>query len=70
MASGSTWVASASAPPAGAGRTHVVRKGETLHAIARRFGCGVPAVAQANGLHPPRYAIRAGQRLRVPSCRA
>ncbi len=69
VASGSTWVASASAP-AGAGRTHVVRKGETLHAIARRFGCGVPAVAQANGLHPPRYAIRAGQRLRVPSCRA
>lgn len=63
----STWVAST----AGAGaRTHVVRKGETLHAIARRFGCGVPAVAAANGLRPPRYTIRAGQRLRVPSCSA
>ena len=67
LASGSSWVASA---PAGSARTHVVRKGETLHAIARRFGCGVPAVAQANGLRPPRYAIRAGQRLNVPSCRA
>lgn len=65
--SGSTWAASSGT---GTGRTHVVRKGETLHAIARRFGCGVPAVAQANGLHPPSYTIRAGQRLRVPSCRA
>jgi membrane-bound lytic murein transglycosylase D len=63
----SPWVASAGS---GTGRTHLVRKGETLHAIARRFGCGVPAVAKANGLHPPKYAIRAGQRLRVPSCRA
>jgi membrane-bound lytic murein transglycosylase D len=62
------WVASTGS--SGAGRTHVVRKGETLHAIARRFGCGVPAVAQANGLRPPSYTIRAGQRLRLPSCRA
>ena len=67
VSSGSSWVASSG--NSGSGRTHVVRKGETLHAIARRFGCGVPAVAQANGLRPPSYAIRAGQRLRVPSCR-
>jgi membrane-bound lytic murein transglycosylase D len=66
---GSAWVASSGSGSSG-GRTHVVRKGETLHAIARRFGCGLPAVAQANGLRPPRYTIRAGQRLRVPSCRA
>ena len=65
LAKGSTWVAASG----GGGRTHVVRKGETLHAIARRFGCGVPAVAQANGLRAPKYTIRAGQRLRVPSCR-
>lgn len=63
----STWVASSGSA---SGRTHVVRKGETLHAIARRFGCGVPAVAQANGLRPPSYTIRAGQRLRLPGCRA
>ncbi|MCC6560312.1 MAG: transglycosylase SLT domain-containing protein [Xanthomonadales bacterium] len=62
-----SWVA---ASASSGGRTHVVRKGETLNAIARRFGCGVPAVAAANGLRPPSYAIRAGQRLRVPSCRA
>lgn len=61
------WVASTGSS---SGRTHVVRKGETLHAIARRFGCGVPAVAQANGLRAPKYTIRAGQRLRMPSCRA
>lgn len=71
VASGSAWTASSGTNPAAAGtRTHVVRKGETLHAIARRFGCGVPAVARANGLRAPSYTIRAGQRLRLPSCRA
>lgn len=61
-------VAQRTASHGSSGRTHVVRKGETLHAIARRFGCAVPAMAKANGLHAPRYTIRAGQKLRVPSC--
>jgi membrane-bound lytic murein transglycosylase D len=56
----------ASATPGG--RTHLVRKGETLHSIARRFGCGVAPFAAANGLIAPKYMIRVGQRLRVPSC--
>ncbi len=50
------------------GRTHMVRKGETLHSIARRFGCSVGPFAQANGLRAPKYMIRVGQRLSVPSC--
>ncbi len=58
----------ASAGKAGPGRTHLVRKGETLHSIARRFGCGVNSVAAANGLRPPHYMIREGQRLSLPSC--
>lgn len=61
-------VASASAPT-GSGRSHVVRSGETLHAIARRYGCAVNAVARANGVAAPKYLIRVGQRLKLPSCR-
>lgn len=49
-------------------RVHLVRKGETLHAIARRFGCSVPAVAKVNDLRAPHYTIRSGQRLKLPSC--
>lgn len=52
----------------GNGRVHTVSKGETLHSIARRFGCGVGRLAVANRLRPPRYLIRIGQRLQVPAC--
>lgn len=55
----------------GAQRTHVVGRGETLSSIARRFGCSdARAIAVANHIKPPRYAIRAGQRLVVPACRS
>lgn len=60
----------ASSPaPSGPGRTHVVRRGETLHSIAMRYGCAVNTVASANGVRAPRYLIMPGQRLQVPSCR-
>jgi len=59
---------SSTRPGARGTQTHLVRKGETLHAIARRFGCGVGSVAAANGLRAPNYMIRVGQRLNVPSC--
>lgn len=53
----------------GGGRTHVVRRGETLSSIARKFGCRkVAPIASANRLKAPRYEIRAGQKLVVPSC--
>ncbi|TEU10432.1 MAG: LysM peptidoglycan-binding domain-containing protein [Anaerolineales bacterium] len=44
---------------------YVVRRGDTLFSIARRFGTTIGAIAQANGLSNPRY-IRAGQRLIIP----
>lgn len=51
------------------GRVHVVRRGETLGAIARRYGCrDARVIASENGIRPPHYAIRAGERLRVPPC--
>jgi serine-type D-Ala-D-Ala carboxypeptidase/endopeptidase (penicillin-binding protein 4) len=48
-----------------AGRTHRVRPGETLDAIARRNNTTVRAIQQANpGLNPNR--IQAGQTIRLP----
>jgi len=54
----------------GHAKNYVVRKGETLSAIARKFGCDVRSIATANNLRAPHYAIHAGQQLNVPSCAA
>jgi lysozyme len=53
------------APPPPCGVTHVVRWGETLYSIARRYGTCVQAICQANRLWNPNY-IWAGQRLHIP----
>ncbi|HVM17708.1 MAG TPA: peptidoglycan-binding protein [Gaiellaceae bacterium] len=45
--------------------THVVREGETLTAIAERYGTSVDRIARANGLDPARVLLVA-TRLRVP----
>ena len=48
---------------------YVVRKGDNLAAIARRSGCArTEEIARLNGLRGPRYAIRAGQTLKLPAC--
>ncbi len=61
--------ASAAAPKASAARSHVVRRGETLAAIARRYECGsAKSLARANGLKAPRYTIRPGQRITLSGC--
>jgi LysM repeat protein len=44
--------------------THIVRRGETLTGIARRFLTSVDVLRQLNGLRDS--AVRTGQRLRVP----
>lgn len=49
----------------GSGRTHTVRSGETLYAIARRYNCSMQAIANGNGIRGPKYAIRPGQKLRL-----
>lgn len=46
-------------------QVHVVRPGETLSHIARRYGVGVRQLAAVNGLADPNR-IRAGTRLTVP----
>lgn len=45
---------------------HVVRRGESVHRIARKYGVRVTAVVAANGLRRPDL-IHAGQRLRIPA---
>lgn len=45
-------------------RVHVVRRGDTLAGIARRYGVGVAEIKELNGLRSD--LIRVGQRLRIP----
>lgn len=46
-----------------------VRRGDTLHAIARRTRCSsVADIAKLNGIRGPRYALKLGQKLRLPTC--
>ncbi len=52
-------------PARAASGGYVVQPGDTLSAIAARFGVGLTALASANALAPP-YLIRVGQRLAVP----
>lgn len=53
------------APPASAARTHVVKSGETLTTISRRYGVRVDQLTAANpGLNPRR--MRIGQEIRIP----
>jgi len=53
------------AAAAAAAVTHVVRRGETLSHIARRYGVSVQTIQQENGVWNPRR-IQVGQRLQIP----
>ncbi len=48
-----------------AGKTHVVRRGETLRGLARRYGVSIQALRQANGL-TERETLKTGIALRIP----
>ncbi|HKU60970.1 MAG TPA: transglycosylase SLT domain-containing protein [Gemmatimonadales bacterium] len=52
-------------PHHAASRTHKVRRGETLTAIARRYRVSLPALCRANAIHQDN-TLRAGMRLRIP----
>ncbi len=53
------------APAPEQAKVHVVRSGESLTIIAKRYGVTVSALAKANGLSNPNR-IYAGQRLVIP----
>jgi len=48
-----------------ASKTHVVRKGDTLSGIARRYGMTVATLRDVNGMSQGQNLIRPGQQLRV-----
>jgi len=52
-------------PTATATRTYTVQRGDTLSAIAARFGTTVKAIADLNGITDP-SVIRVGQVLKIP----
>jgi LysM repeat protein len=47
----------------GGKRTHIVRKGDTLSAIARRYGTTTKALCQKNGIRAT-STLRLGQKIR------
>lgn len=58
--------AAASGRVAARGTTHLVRRGETLSALARRYGVSVAALMEANGLRSA-GDLKAGVRIVIPS---
>jgi LysM repeat protein len=46
-------------------KTHIVRRGETLGGLARRYGVSIQALREANGI-AERETLRAGIALRIP----
>jgi membrane-bound lytic murein transglycosylase D len=64
---GSAAPASGTSRTAAAGsRTHLVKRGETLSGLARRYGVSVQALQKANGLSSARD-LKAGQRIKIPA---
>jgi murein DD-endopeptidase MepM/ murein hydrolase activator NlpD len=60
--------ASSTAPSMRPAGRHVVRRGDTVHGVARRYGVPIRAVIDANGLRPP-YTLKVAQRLAIPQPR-
>jgi LysM repeat protein len=46
-------------------KTHIVRRGDTLKGLARRYGVSIQALREANGL-AERETLRTGIALRIP----
>jgi len=51
--------------PAGTAKTHIVRRGDTLTNLAKRYGVSIQALREANGLSE-RETLRTGIALRIP----
>ncbi|HEX6105618.1 MAG TPA: LysM peptidoglycan-binding domain-containing protein, partial [Gemmatimonadales bacterium] len=54
-----------SSPAPEKARTHLVRRGETLSGLAKRYGVSVQSIRAANGMSA-RATLRAGAALRIP----
>lgn len=47
---------------------YTVKKGDSLHGIARQNSCNVQTLAKNNGIRAPKYLIKPGQRLSLAGC--
>jgi membrane-bound lytic murein transglycosylase D len=47
------------------GRTHLVRRGDTLKSLAKRYGVSIQALREANGLSE-RQSLKTGMALKIP----
>ncbi|HEU4474855.1 MAG TPA: LysM peptidoglycan-binding domain-containing protein [Gemmatimonadales bacterium] len=56
---------SAPGTKASSSRTHIVRRGDTLSGLAKRYGVSVSALRRANGFSE-RSTLRAGESLKIP----
>lgn len=63
---GASETSGAQAEPSPAPQVYTVMAGDTLSAIARRFGCDLQALVDANQLVDPN-ALQVGQQLRIPT---
>lgn len=61
-------IADSSTPDTATTGSHRVKKGETLHSLARRYGISAMTLAKANDID--NGVIRIGQRLRIPTATA
>jgi membrane-bound lytic murein transglycosylase D len=52
-------------PDQAGGKTHIVRRGETLTGLAKRYGVSIQALREANGLSE-RQTLKTGLALRIP----
>jgi LysM repeat protein len=52
-----------------ADRLHLVKRGDTLYGVALKYGVGVPALAERNGMKPT-AGLLVGQKLAIPSSRS
>lgn len=66
VSSGSAGSSRSAGSVTAAAGTHLVRRGDTLSSIARRYGTSVQALQDLNNLSSPR-ALKAGQRIKIPS---
>lgn len=55
-------------PKATQARSYKVAKGDTLGRIAGKYQCETKALAKANGLRAPAYALHPGQTIRLVGC--
>jgi lipoprotein NlpD len=66
LCAGAASAAVRTAPPAAAQRVHEVARGDTLIALARRYGVSVAGIVAANRLPGAGARLRPGQRLVIP----